>query len=53
MTKTGGPGPEFSSGDPGGMSGGDTYTETIKTPGSIEYVCTVHPNMKGTIEVTP
>jgi plastocyanin len=52
VTKSGGVGPEFSSGDAGGMQQGDTYEEKIKTPGKIEYVCTVHPNMTGTINVT-
>jgi len=51
VTKTGGPGPEFSSGDPGGMAQGDTYEETFNTAGKIDYVCTVHPQMKASITV--
>jgi len=51
VTKTGGPGPEFSSGDPGGLNQGDTYEETFTTAGKIDYVCTVHPNMKASITV--
>jgi plastocyanin len=51
VTKTGGPGPEFSSGDPGGMQEGDTFEATLTAPGTVEYVCTVHPNMKGSIVV--
>ena len=51
VTKTGGPGPDFSSGEPGGLSKGDTFSHTFKTPGEIEYVCTVHPNMKGKVTV--
>jgi plastocyanin len=51
VTKTGGPGPEFSSGDPGGMGQGDSYEETFQTAGKIQYVCTVHADMKGTITV--
>jgi plastocyanin len=51
VTKTGGPGPEFSSGDPGGMNQGDTYEETFTTAGKIDYVCTVHPQMKASITV--
>ena len=51
VTKTGGPGPDFSSGDPGGMSQGDTFTQTFNTPGTIEYVCTVHSSMTGTVTV--
>lgn len=30
--------------------GSDSYT--LDEPGTIEYICTVHPQMKGTIEVT-
>ena len=51
VTKTGGPGPDFSSGEPGGMAQGDTYKETITTAGEIDYVCTVHPNMKAVLSV--
>jgi plastocyanin len=31
---------------------GETFTTTIDEPGTVEYVCTVHPGMTGTIEVT-
>jgi plastocyanin len=51
VTKSGGPGPDFKSGDPGGMASGDTFEETFDTPGRIEYVCTVHPGMEGTVTV--
>jgi plastocyanin len=53
VTKESGPGPDFSSGDPGGMSQGDTYEETFNTAGEIEYVCVVHKGqgMTGTITV--
>jgi plastocyanin len=51
VTKTGGPGPEFKSGDPGAMQQGDTFEQKFDSPGKIEYVCTVHANMKGTITV--
>ena len=52
VTKTDGPGPDFSSGDPGGMGEGDTFSETFKTAGEIKYECTVHaPSMSGTITV--
>jgi len=51
VTKEGGPGPEFSSGDPGGMQEGDTFEQTFDMPGMIEYVCTVHSNMTGTVNV--
>ena len=31
---------------------GQTYEFTPTEAGTIEYLCTVHPNMRGTIEVT-
>jgi plastocyanin len=31
---------------------GQTFTTTVDEPGTIEYVCTVHPGMTGTIEVS-
>jgi len=51
VTKEGGPGPDFSSGDPGAMSEGDTFEQTFDMAGEIAYVCTVHPNMTGTVTV--
>jgi plastocyanin len=30
---------------------GQTFTATVDKPGTVEYVCTVHPGMKGTITV--
>jgi plastocyanin len=51
VTKTGGPGAAFKSGDSGGMAAGDTFTQTFDTPGKVQYVCTVHANMKGTVTV--
>ena len=51
VTKTGGPGPRFTSGRPGGMSKGDRFTHVFTMPGKFSYVCTVHPNMKGTVTV--
>jgi plastocyanin len=30
---------------------GETFTTTVKSPGEIPYVCTVHPGMTGTITV--
>jgi plastocyanin len=50
VTKTGGPGPKFSSGS-GNMAQGDTYKQKLTTPGTIDYVCTVHPGMTGKITV--
>ena len=51
VTKKGGPGAEFKSGDPGGMQAGDTFKQTFTTAGKVDYVCTVHPNMTGTVTV--
>jgi plastocyanin len=31
---------------------GQTFTATVDEPGTVEYVCTIHPGMTGTIEVT-
>jgi plastocyanin len=50
VTKTSGPGPNFSSGK-GAISSGDTYEVTFKTAGTIRYRCTIHPGMNGTIVV--
>jgi plastocyanin len=50
VTKTGGPGPDFSSGT-GDLAKGDTYRQKFDTAGTIEYVCTVHPNMTAKITV--
>jgi plastocyanin len=50
VTKTGGPGPKFASGS-GNLAQGATYKQTLTTPGTIKYVCTVHPGMTGTITV--
>jgi plastocyanin len=41
----------FSSGDPGGMAGGDTFEHTFEEAGTFDYVCTVHPGMEGSITV--
>jgi plastocyanin len=51
VTKESGPGPQFKSGSPGGMSKGDTFEQTFTTPGEVKYVCTVHPGMKGNVLV--
>lgn len=31
---------------------GDTFTVTFEQPGTIEYFCTLHPAMVGTVEVS-
>lgn len=51
VTKEGGPGPDFSSGEPGGMQEGDTFEHTFEAAGTVDYVCTVHPGMTGTVVV--
>lgn len=51
VTKEGGPGPDFSSGEPGGMQEGDTFEHTFEAAGTVDYVCTVHPGMTGTVTV--
>ncbi|MDF3142489.1 MULTISPECIES: hypothetical protein [unclassified Streptomyces] len=39
--------------DTGNITGGATVTFTApSTPGSYSSVCTLHPNMKGTLTVT-
>ena len=50
VTKSTGPGPNFSSGS-GNLGAGDTYKVTFKTAGTVQYQCTVHPGMTGTIVV--
>ena len=51
VAKKDGPGPRFSSGEPGGMRSGDTFQQKFDTPGTVQYVCTVHPNMEGSVAV--
>ena len=50
VTKSTGPGPNFSSGS-GNLGAGDTYKVTFKTAGTVKYRCTVHPGMAGSIVV--
>ncbi len=51
VTKESGPGADFSSGSRGGMNQGDTFEQTFEEAGKFGYVCTVHPNMTGTVTV--
>jgi plastocyanin len=37
--------------DSGVFKEGETYSLTLKSPGTYDYICTLHPNMKGSIEV--
>jgi plastocyanin len=48
VTKESGPGADF---DSGAMNSGDTFEQTFDTPGTIEYVCTIHPQQRGTLTV--
>ena len=38
--------------DSGVLKHGDTYSHTFDKAGTFDYVCTLHPNMRGTITVT-
>ena len=42
---------DFESGSPGGIDGGSTFSHTFKKPGTYNYVCSVHPGMKGSVKV--
>jgi plastocyanin len=48
VTKEGGPGAEF---DSGNVAPGDTFEQTFDAKGEIDYVCTIHPGQSGTITV--
>jgi plastocyanin len=39
--------------DSGQLAGGATYTFTFTSTGTFTYHCSIHPNMVGTIQVTP
>ncbi len=43
-------GPKFTSS--GTLNTGDTFSVKLTAPGTIHYVCTIHPFMKATITVT-
>ena len=48
VTKESGPGPEF---DSDTLNSGDTFEQKFDTPGTIEYVCKIHPQQRGSITV--
>jgi plastocyanin len=50
VTKTGGPGPKFSSGT-GNLANGATYKHVFAKAGTYQIVCTVHPGMTQTVTV--
>jgi len=48
VTKDGGPGAEF---DSGNVAPGDTFEQTFDTKGKVKYVCEIHPGQDGTVTV--
>jgi plastocyanin len=42
---------DFKSGDPAAMQSGDTFQHKFDKAGTFDYVCSVHPGMKGSVEV--
>ena len=48
VTKGTGPGPKF---DSKNIAQGETYERNFPDKGTINYVCTIHPNQKGVIVV--
>ena len=48
VTKDGGPGGDFDSGD---IEPGGTYELTADVPGTVDYVCTIHPGQAGSFTV--
>ncbi len=37
--------------DSGSISQGSTFSQTFKDAGTFDYVCTIHPSMKGKVVV--
>jgi plastocyanin len=48
VTKDGGPGGQF---DSGNIEPGATFELTADVPGTVDYVCTIHPGQAGTFTV--
>jgi len=48
VTKEGGPGAEF---DSGNIDGGGTFKQKFAAAGKVDYACTIHPTQTGTITV--
>ena len=48
VTKESGPGAEFDSGD---LDPDATFEQTFDEPGTVDYVCTIHPGQAGTVTV--
>ena len=48
VTKDGGPGADFDSGD---IEPGGEFEQTFDEPGTVDYICTIHPGQAGSITV--
>ena len=48
VTKDGGPGADFDSGD---IEPGGEFEQTFDAPGTVDYVCTIHPGQAGSVTV--
>ena len=48
VTKTGGPGGEF---DSGNIEPGGEFELTVDVKGTVDYVCTIHPGQEGSVTV--
>jgi plastocyanin len=48
VTKADGPGEDF---DSGTIAAGKTYEQKFTEAGTVSYVCTIHPNQTGSIDV--
>jgi plastocyanin len=48
VTEVSGPGGSFDSGD---IAGGESYEQSFADIGTVEYVCEIHPEMRGEIEI--
>jgi|AGTN01.3.fsa_nt_gi Plastocyanin len=43
---------KFSDSESPSMGNGANYTKTFDSPGKYDYICGIHPFMKGTVEVS-
>jgi len=48
VTKDGGPGPDF---DSGNIEPGDEFEQTFDEAGTVDYICTIHPGQAGSVTV--
>lgn len=49
VTEVSGAGESFDSGD---IAGGESYEQSFADTGTVEYVCEIHPEMRGEIEIS-